>query len=226
MCTGELGAQISFCAFDEDFRGNVVFTGDRGDSIWDKNTRISNDEFAFNDILSHLGSAEHALRVGYVSCPMPLYGATAWGSIHDISCSNEMTAWSIGGDYDRPIPRRIVEEAGIERSSFGQYKHGAGFSLRYDWGARMLRRLSPASAEDFKRFSEKCGYPSPSEVAKYLWITKGVYLKRLGVQAQTPTLRELAMVSNPMAPGLLVPWAGAGVLERYKTALLEGSGNE
>ena len=36
--------------------------------------------------------------------------------------SDEMKEWSVGGEYDRPIPRRIVEEAGIARESFGMKK--------------------------------------------------------------------------------------------------------
>ncbi len=33
-----------------------------------------------------------------------------------------MKHWSIGTDYDRPIPRRIAEDAGVPRQSFGQEK--------------------------------------------------------------------------------------------------------
>ncbi|MCZ7628807.1 MAG: acyl-CoA dehydrogenase family protein [Microthrixaceae bacterium] len=37
-----------------------------------------------------------------------------------------MAPWSIGGRYDRPIPRRIVEEAGVERRLFGHHKFSGG----------------------------------------------------------------------------------------------------
>jgi hypothetical protein len=33
-----------------------------------------------------------------------------------------MRPWSIGGNYDRPVPRRIAEEAGVPRQLFGQLK--------------------------------------------------------------------------------------------------------
>ena len=39
--------------------------------------------------------------------------------------SNEMDPYRIGGNYDRPVPRRIVEEAGVARLLFGQTKKAA-----------------------------------------------------------------------------------------------------
>jgi hypothetical protein len=57
-----------------------------------------------------------------------------------------MHPWKLGnGYYDRPIARRIAEEAGVPREFFGQRKRGAGL---------MLRRLSSESEADFERFLE------------------------------------------------------------------------
>ena len=39
--------------------------------------------------------------------------------------SDAMRPWSIPGDYDRPIPRRILEEAGLPRTSFGIKKYAS-----------------------------------------------------------------------------------------------------
>lgn len=53
---------------------------------------------------------------------------------------------SIGGTYDRLIPRRLLEEAGAPRMAFGQQKKGRGYSAslgrqRYSgWCSRSLRR--------------------------------------------------------------------------------------
>ena len=33
-----------------------------------------------------------------------------------------MAPWRLGNDYDRPIPRRIAESAGVPRAAFGQRK--------------------------------------------------------------------------------------------------------
>ena len=167
ICSGELGAQISFSAFDKDFEGNLVFTGERGDSIWGVDNPICNDEFHFVDVLNHLGSCERRLWIGYISVPMPLYGATAWTSIQRISQSKEMAFWSLGNDYDRPIPRRICEEAGLKRDMFGISKHGAGFLYRYDSLRRMKSRMSPATGNAFEDYLRKNAHYNPIEVINY-----------------------------------------------------------
>ena len=58
-----------------------------------------------------------------------------------------MEPWSIGGDYDRPLARRILEEAGVPRSYFGSHKMG-GAHLNLT-GARDLCPTSQADLKDF-----------------------------------------------------------------------------
>ena len=76
------------------------------------------------------GIAEFRLRLGFMHFPLPYLGTVDCQparcrisrSVRRISNSEEMAPWSIGGDYDRPIPRRIVESAGVDRHMFGQTK--------------------------------------------------------------------------------------------------------
>lgn len=221
VASGELGAQISFCAFDAEFEGNLVLTGERGDSIWGKNAINRNNKFAFDDMLSHLGSCERKLWVGYISVPMPLFGASSWDSIYRISNSKEMQNWQLGNEYDRPIPRRIVEEAGVKREDFGQSKHGAGFVYRYDWLARIKSRMSSTSAENFESYVIKNKKPCVVEKIKYLWLTKEIYLSRIGISVKDKPSIEYSQIANPMAARYLIPWAGNIVLEKYKKILGE-----
>lgn len=107
--------------------------GERGDKIWDKNRTDANKEMRFeNELYPGTSMTENRLKVGYILLPMPLFGATQWPSIHEISNSKEMEDFSIGGEYDRPIPRRIVETKGVERTMFGMKKIGAGLNYRFD----------------------------------------------------------------------------------------------
>mgnify|MGYP003408922933 CR=1 FL=1 len=40
-------------------------------------------------------------------------------AINRVSRSDEMKPWQLGNDYDRPIPRRLLEERGVPRDAFG-----------------------------------------------------------------------------------------------------------
>lgn len=123
VCSGELGTTIIFEAFENEFKNNLVYYGKRGDKIWNKNWKTPNNEFEFLDeCFAGISMSEWRLRVGFILVPLPLYGGKQWISIHKISNSEEMEKWSIGGDYDRPIPRRMVEENGVGRELFGTAK--------------------------------------------------------------------------------------------------------
>ena len=110
-------------SWETDVRQRLLFTGFHGDKIWDKhNDKVS--PYLIRGDTSGCSLAEFRLRVGFIHLPLPFIGATSNPSIHGIANSDEMSPWCINNDYDRSIPRRIVEEAGVDRSSFGQIKKG------------------------------------------------------------------------------------------------------
>lgn len=219
IASGELGAQISFSAFDTEYRGNLVFCGDRGDSIWDRKSKHRNNEFHFIDMLSHLGVAERHLWVGYIHVPMPLYGASAWPSLYEIANSTQMVKWWMNNSYDRPIPRRIIESAGIPRECFGVEKRGAGFSYHYDWMRRIVSRMSPVSAADFTKYVHANRKLHPIQYVVFFKNTFMVYLNRLGLKNDNTDIEKLSNTPNPMAARYLIPWAGEHILGRYKEIL-------
>lgn len=221
IASGELGASISSSAFENEFSGNLVLSGERGDRIWNKNALQVNNEFCFDDMVSELGKSEYRLWNNYISIPMPQYGATSWTSLHRISNSEEMKKYQLNNNYDRPIPRRILEESGIDRESFGQHKHGAGFIYRYDWLGRIKSRMSDASATSFESYVKENKSRSILLKIKYFWKTKELYLSRLGISVKTKKLVEYSQIANPMATRYLIPWAGDVVLQKYKNILGE-----
>lgn len=83
--------------------------------------RHINDELEKWDLSSH-GLSEARLHFGYIQVPAPYIGARSRQCLFDLANSEAMRPWSIGGTYDRPIPRRIAEEAGVPREAFGQVK--------------------------------------------------------------------------------------------------------
>ena len=71
------------------------------------------------------GLAEWRLVVGVIHLPLPYIGARRRAEIVEITESAEMDPWRLGTAYDRPIARRIAEEAGVPRQLFGQSKMGS-----------------------------------------------------------------------------------------------------
>jgi hypothetical protein len=56
--------------------------------------------------------------------------------------------WDVGGDYSKPIPRRIIEEAGVPRGTFGVSKRATAVVL---WNPRE-GFLPLVDLEDLKRW--------------------------------------------------------------------------
>ena len=129
----------------EDYLSNsVLFSGFRGGTgMWDKTSRDLGPTLVRRDD-SGVGLSEYRLWVGFLHCPVPFFGARQAKDINAISNSCEMKPWDIGGDYNRPIPRRILEEAGIPREVFGVHKKAAGVFLH-----SVEDFLTPLSKNDF-----------------------------------------------------------------------------
>lgn len=112
---------MNFSIFDYPPGPSAMFTGFNGDMVWSKSTS-SPDDFLKRKDSTGLGFCEHRLMKGVIHCPVPFWGIRRLREIKQISLDPEMAPWSIPGDYDRPIPRRIVESAGVPRECFGQKK--------------------------------------------------------------------------------------------------------
>ncbi len=75
--------------------------------------------------LGNHGLSEVRLVSGFIQLPLPYIGARRREDIFRITESLEMNPWRLGTLYDRPIPRRVAEEAGVPREFFGQKKMAA-----------------------------------------------------------------------------------------------------
>ena len=119
----ELVFEGLFAEAARDSRPTLLFSGYHGDKVWDRRP----PDWALSDDLirgdtSGLALSEARLWAGVVNAAVPFVGASSIASLAAVSQSPQMAPWSVGGDYDRPIPRRIVEEAGIPREAFGRRK--------------------------------------------------------------------------------------------------------
>jgi len=126
-------------------RGSVFVSGRHGERYWGPTRRCARKEMREVDdcLLSGHSLGEFRLNTGFVHFPPIYVGALHGPAIWRITHSPEMRPWLLGrGYYDRPIARRMAEEAGVPRECFGQKKLGATLS----W------RLSSESAKDFEEF--------------------------------------------------------------------------
>ncbi|MFL2101035.1 hypothetical protein [Desemzia sp. FAM 23989] len=226
VSSGDLGTGIVYAAFEEEFKRKLVFIGHRGDCVWGKNALDVNNDLRFNDfVFAGTSQVENRLKADYILVPVPYYGAVQWPSLDQISQSSEMEPYSVGGDYDRPIPRRMVETRGVNREEFGFKKAGAGFNYRYDNSNRLKKRMSPHSYHSFYTYfltHRRKSYQNIFRWAQYFWNTKriysGVLLHRLGIKVPFKEI-EFDGVSNPGLPSYLFLWGVAKQMEKYRTGL-------
>jgi hypothetical protein len=133
---------------EDTVRNSLFISGRHGERYWGPTRRCARKNLAEIDdcLLSGHSLAEFRLRVGFVHFPPCYVGAIHAPAIYRITHSSEMKPWKLGaGYYDRPIARRIAEEAGVPREYFGHKKFGGGY---------LLRELSGASEADFRDFAK------------------------------------------------------------------------
>lgn len=136
FCSGEPGTMISHGALSDYISNKLVYMGIRGDSIWDNHCGNVNNDFDFSKNASFvdvdISFNEYGLEYNSILIMPPLFGADNWTSIRQITVQEDMLPYCLNNSYDRSIPRRMVEEAGVNRQDFGQLKRGAAFSYHYD----------------------------------------------------------------------------------------------
>ena len=137
----------TFAVLDDGWNNSLVLHGSLGDDIWDVIVGDWGEGLSQPGagLFSPAGLHEYALRAGVVFFAVPTIGAVHFEEIRRITESDEMAPWIIGVPYERPIPRRIIEEAGVPRGSFATHKRATA-QVPTDG------LLGPDAAADFERF--------------------------------------------------------------------------
>ena len=137
------GSDVFFRGARDHLAGKVLMTGYHGDKVWDMHPKCIGANIVRGD-RSGLSLSEFRLSAGFINWAVPFMGVRHHADLCAISNSDEMKAWDVGGDYTRPICRRIVEEAGVARDAFGCAKAATGILFR---NARSA--LSDSGTADF-----------------------------------------------------------------------------
>jgi hypothetical protein len=161
LAAGAGGGDVTLTALDERLTGKLLITGYHGDPAWDRINNTGGPDMIRLDPSPGGDLIYFRTRVGFTHLPVPSIGYSEHSSILALSNSLEMQPWSLRREhYDRPIPRRIVEEAGVPRETFGQTKKIVARPQKFtdlhtiieDPDLRMV--MAPASYKDFEAWTE------------------------------------------------------------------------
>lgn len=138
-----LGEEAQYTGAESILGGRILLTGFHGDVVWGQDVEGASEQFVRGD-QSGLSLTEYRLWANFLHCPIPFWGARQSMDIIRLSNEQAMHPWDVGGDYSRPICRRIVENSGVPRELFGMKKKAAS-----SWSYVFDQFLTPQSMEDY-----------------------------------------------------------------------------
>ena len=146
----------------------IFFTGFHGDGVWAR-TNTAVGPYLQRVGASGCGLSEFRLRLGFIHVPLPYFGAVRHESLYRLSNAEEMRPWRTNTSYDRPIPRRILEEAGVPGHLFGQHKNAIIVVTNFEG---LKSRMTPGSYQDFMRYFHR---QHSFRIWKDLFIVNGLH---------------------------------------------------
>jgi hypothetical protein len=117
LAGGAGAGDFPLSAFKDILPNKILLTGNFGDKIWGRRQPPTSDMARVDSS----GASIHSYRLerDFFHIPVPTIAGELQPDVQRISEASEMQPWSVDAYYDRPIPRRLVEELGGQRSSFG-----------------------------------------------------------------------------------------------------------
>jgi hypothetical protein len=225
-CAEEIAAagdafDFQFAALEKLLPGRVLVSGFNGDNIWDRLAKRPSAHFVrHNEPPTGTSLGEFRLRAGFLHCPAPFLGGVLHPAIHAISCLPEMSPWTIGGAYDRPIARRILEEKGVPRGTFARGKTGSFSALQ-----RAREAASGAATFEEAYARHRAGFGllrRGSDEAVYFARRVQSRLTKWSEYFGVPQLvapRHYTDIPIPGRLSFVVPWGVAALRERYLRAI-------
>lgn len=216
-----------FINFEDLYRNKLLLLGERGDSVYERLHCNANNNYDFH-VGNQLSQAsqtifENMLKNNSVVIAVPLIGGDRWTDLARISKSEEMQTFSIGEHYDRPIARRLLEEASVKREMFGQNKYGGGISLSLDTFGRMCSKMSTKSFAALKVYKNKFPKHWWNDLCyqtKYFWINRSIYLNYICSKLHLKQVLKgkgdnVGMLANPNSTMMLC-WGVEMMKKRYE----------
>ncbi|MGE2836532.1 hypothetical protein [Mycobacterium sp. SMC-4] len=221
LATGMSGEDLNTLPLEDDIHHSVFFSGHYGGRVWDVDS--DPDDALRRKDMSGASLNEFRLRTDFVHLAVPFIGARRQPKIFEIGTSDAMKNWSIGTDYDRPVPRRIAEDAGVPRHLFGQKKRATSALLHTGGGSAWTEQTRAAVVEYAKRLRlsprTRLAYVLDSGTELLRAFAQRV-LRRLGLLRFTPALAKPVGIHShtPLGP-LPIFWAIENISPRYTEAV-------
>ena len=224
LASGTGGADVVLVSMANLLPGRMLVSGFAG-QFWSRGKTAISSEVIRRDASGN-SITEFRLRVGFIHVPVPYFLAVNYPSIHRISNSPDMKAWWAGNDYDKPIARRLIEEAGVPGHLFGQKKKAITQSF---FSLPLQEVMSSRSFHDFMKFASTIPLYEGTGQRLFFMFMHRLYLmnawicgkisglcRRLGIPLQIhPVISE--RFKRP--PGLVVltfHWGMQKIRSRYE----------
>jgi hypothetical protein len=216
LATGMPGEDMVFLGLEEATRGSLLFNGYWAGTEWAEPTRDSWRHVS-PITMTGAGLTEFRLRADFAWVPLPVFGAIRTEDAPSLLDLSEMDPWRVGGNYDRPVARRLIEEAGVRRGTFATAKRAVNVLPARDG----LDVFSQVALDSIAEFAATHG-------GKLTWRRRRPFSRyeralmrasrRLGLRpiADQLVMRQERLVRfEPELGNLLLRWAVNVVSERY-----------
>jgi hypothetical protein len=200
------GKEIMIAGAVSELDRTVLVTGHGGDTAWSMQAE-SVERSGDPGVYSGMSMSEYRLHTGFIHLPVPFLGWSQLSDLVKITRSAEMAPWDVGGAYNRPICRRLLEDAGVPRSSFGVSKSGA--SIRFLRGEDAWSKSGTRAFFDWLR----------THRADYAMTWRTVVAWRLHLLGLTFALRWNQRTSGALSRAC--QWIARVLSERMKNQGLE-----
>jgi len=217
LASGMAGEDLIFLGLEPEIRRSIFLHG-----YW------AGTEFAFHDrhawqhvspiTTSGADFTEFRLRSDFFNVPLPVFGAIRTSDAPNLLDRAEMDPYRVGGKYDRPIPRRLAEEAGVRRGTFAVTKRAANVLPPREG----MAAFTPAARESIARFAATQGGHAECRTRRpFSRYERGLLraAQRLHLSPLAHALgRRQASLAHfePRLGNLLFRWAVSVVAERYE----------
>ena len=212
LATGGTGEDVVYRSMDMALAKRIVVTGYWGGAAWRGHARYGLKRID----LSGASMAEFRNRVGMIHMPLPYIGGLHQPTMAAIRTSDEMKPFAVGGEYDEPVARRLAEEAGVPRGSFGVEKLAASQRIHV-FGVEGMSSSGRSSFEAFAGVEALAGLPRKDVVGKrHRGLIKAAAALHLDPLAAGLRERVRQVVNHePVLGSLLLRWAVELTKPRY-----------